>query len=82
MATNEKSLKEIRKAFPDLVLMDATPQEIKNPFTGEGIVLQPLEIALYDFIMGCNRMGKYDGVRKGCDWFRRYNAEAYMVLLD
>ena len=43
---------------------------------------------MYDFIMGSTimcEMGHDDVVpnlRKGLDWFRMNNAEAYMVLLD
>jgi hypothetical protein len=32
--------------------------------------------------MGAQMVQRYELVRKGLDWFRRENAEAYMVLLD
>jgi hypothetical protein len=32
--------------------------------------------------MGANMTGNYDLVRKGSDWFRKYNPKAYMVLID
>ena len=45
---------------------------------------------MYDFIIGASdmyEMGFYapktiDDMRKGLDWFRENNAEAYMKLLD
>ena len=43
---------------------------------------------MYDFIMGSvimSEMGDTDVVkdlRRGLDWFRTHNSEAYMVLLD
>ena len=43
---------------------------------------------MYDFVMGSvimSEMGMTEVVpnlRKGLDWFRTHNAEAYMVLLD
>ena len=45
---------------------------------------------MYDFVMGAvimTEMGSRDTkliteLRKGLDWFRMNNAEAYMVLLD
>ena len=45
---------------------------------------------MYDYIMGATtmmEMGMHTDslitdLRKGLDWFRKYNAEAYMVLLD
>ena len=46
---------------------------------------------MYDFIMGATQMyemGIFNSpkhgqdLRKGLDWFRKNNAEAYMILLD
>ena len=45
------------------------PEEVKNPYTGEGITIPADAIAVYDFV-------------KGCDWFRKHEPDAYYVLLD
>jgi len=55
---------------------------ITNPFSGEGIMLSPEEVAVLDTLRGCEIFGDYAGVRKGINWFIENNAEAYMVLLD
>ena len=55
---------------------------ITNPFSGESIEITGTEAAVYDTIMGAQMFGRYDLVEKGCAWFRKYNAKAYMVLLD
>ena len=55
---------------------------ITNPFSGEGIMLSPEEVAVYDTLKGCELFGDYEGLRKGINWFIENNAEAYMVLLD
>jgi hypothetical protein len=55
---------------------------VQNPFSGESIELQPDEVAVYDYLKGCELMGDYKNLRKCLDWFRRNNSEAYMVLLD
>ena len=55
---------------------------ITNPFSGESITLSPEAVAVYDTIQGCQLIGDYKTMRKGLDWFRKYHAEAYMVLLD
>ena len=82
--------------FPDAVIADDHPATVSNPFSGESILLDPQEIAVYDVIMGANltaeqfrKEGKfkeaeqlYKDVRKGSDWFRKHNPEAYMVLID
>jgi len=61
---------------------------VQNRFSGEEYKLNAMELSMYDFVMGCvimSEMGMTDVVpnlRKGLDWFRTHNSEAYMVLLD
>ena len=63
---------------------------VRNRFSGESYELTAEELSMYDFIMGANQLmelGMYapktvDDVRKGLNWFRKNNVEAYMVLLD
>ena len=63
---------------------------VQNRFGGGEIELNNVELSMYDFVMGCSimaEMGSRDAkliteLRKGLDWFRMNNAEAYMVLLD
>ena len=64
---------------------------VANRFSGEEYELNNVELSMYDFVMGATialeMAGGYkhtnvDELRKGLDWFRMNNAEAYMVLLD
>ena len=71
---------------------------VQNRFGGAEIELNNIELSMYDFVMGCVIMTEMGGVimtemggretklitelRKGLDWFRTHNTEAYMVLLD
>ena len=65
---------------------------VQNPFSGETYKLNALELSIYDFIMGATIVYETKGfnanpkivkdLRKGLDWFKQYNAKAYMVLLD
>ena len=63
---------------------------VRNRFSGEEYKLNAIELSMYDFIMGAThvmemgvgRQGLITDLRKGLDWFRMNNAEAYMVLLD
>ena len=63
---------------------------VQNRFSGEEYELNAMELSMYDFVMGATtvmEMGTHDprmikDLRKGLDWFRMNNAEAYMVLLD
>ena len=64
---------------------------VQNRFSGEECELNAMELSMYDFVMGSTIVlemaGGYkhtsvDLLRKGLDWFRTNNSEAYMVLLD
>ena len=61
---------------------------VQNRFSGDEYKLNNIELSMYDFVMGSTimcEMGMTEVVpnlRKGLDWFRMNNAEAYMVLLD
>ena len=67
----------------------------KNRFTGESIMLTKEEAKRHDAIFLCEVMATledkelgyggsklWDKVRADINWFRKHNAEAYMVLLD
>lgn len=75
-------MKTIFDIFPGIQVLDKVSVEVANPFSGETAVLDPEEVAVYDYIKGCELMGDYDGVRRGLDWFSSKNPEAYMTLLD
>ena len=64
---------------------------VKNRFSGEEYELNNVELSMYDFVIGASmtaEMGIFNSphhiqeLRKGLGWFRKYNAEVYMVLLD
>ena len=64
---------------------------VRNRFSGEEYELNNVELSMYDFVVGSTIMlemaegYKHTNVselRKGLDWFRKNNTEAYMVLLD
>ena len=64
---------------------------VQNRFSGEEYELNNVELSIYDFIIGASivaEMGILNSphhiqeLRKGLDWFRKNNPEAYMILLD
>ena len=70
-------------------------ETVTNPFSGQSIAMPKFAVAVYDVIVGAQQIAsnydsKYgDGaspmwndVRRGLDWFRKYFAKEYMVLLD
>ena len=64
--------------------------EVRNPFSGDRFDLTAEELAMYDFIKGCEYTLELIGHRdwivrdmeRGINWFRVNNPKAYMVLLD
>ena len=64
--------------------------EVTNRFGGDSCYLNAEELSMYDFIIGASNMyemGFYapktiDDMRKGINWFRKNNPNAYMILLD
>ncbi len=55
---------------------------IQNRFGGDSISIPWFAAAVYDVIMGSERLNEWDDHRKGIDWFIEYFPKAYMVLLD
>ena len=79
------------------IIQDMTDktEERKNRFTGESIMLTKEEAAKHDAIfinelaatledkqLGYGASKLWDKVRADLNWFRKNNANAYMVLLD
>ena len=55
---------------------------VQNRFGGGSIKLTALELSIYDTIMGCELANNYEEMRRGLDWFMKFNPKAYMILLD
>ena len=97
MKTIKYNNKTIKLPFADADY-STTPLEMEtvtNPFSGQSIAMPKFAVAIYDTIMGSSLSAeRYDQrcgmgsspdwriVRRGLEWFRKYFAEEYMVLLD
>jgi hypothetical protein len=75
-------MKTLEDHFPGIAILDSEPVWVENPIMGGGCFLSPEEVAVYDYLKGCELVGDYKGLRRGLDWFISHNAEAYMTLLD
>lgn len=81
---------EVPKWFKGMIY--SSGEEVQNPFSGECYTLNALELSIYDFIMGSQRVfemapksvteKQVNDFHKALNWFRKNNVEAYMVLLD
>ena len=65
--------------------------EVRNPFSGETVLLDAAELSMYDCIKGAEMimcMGVadmdrcIDVINQGKDWMLAKNPQAYMTLLD
>ena len=62
--------------------------EVQNRFGGDSCYLNNVELSMYDFVIGSSTLHEMgfdtnvDDLRKGLNWFRKNNPEAYMILLD
>ena len=54
----------------------------QNPYSGETCELPDFASTIYYNIKDAEWVGHYGVVRKGLDWFKKYFAKEYMVLLD
>ena len=83
-----KTKQELPKWFNGTVYEDG--DTVSNRFTGEKYELNNVELSMYDYVMGATIMMELGltndraivTLRKGLNWFRKHNPEAYMVLLD
>ena len=89
MSTKTKSKQELPSWFNGELYGEG--DVVKNPYSGEEYELNNVELSMYDFVIGASitaEMGIFNTphhiqeLRKGLDWFRKHNAEAYMVVLD
>ena len=55
---------------------------IQNRFGGDSVMVPWFAAAVYDVIMGSERLNQWEDHAKGLDWFGEHFPDAYMVLLD
>ena len=56
--------------------------QVNNRFSGEKVILPWFAVAVYDLIMGAERLEDYYTMQKGLNWFRQYFPKEYMAILD
>ena len=56
--------------------------EVANRFSGATASLPWFAVAVYDLIIGAERLEDYDTVQKGLSWFSKHFPNEYYTLLD
>ena len=80
---NNKTYK-IPKPFNECYFGKEPTKEItlSNRFSGQTATVPAFAVAIYDTIIGAERIQDYTLMQKGLDWFSRNFTKQYMTLLD
>ena len=81
MITAGEHMKEIKDLVDGLALGDG-PEVITNPFSGRSVKLDPVGVALYDLVKGCELIGDYKTMGLALEAFSVRYPEEYYILLD
>ena len=81
MITVGEHMKEIKDLVDGLALGDG-PEVIINPFSGRSVELDPVGVALYDLVKGCELLGDYKTMGLALEAFAERCPEEYFILLD
>jgi hypothetical protein len=76
--------KEYKIPFDVNLTLDAQDKliEVENRFSGATASLPWFAVAVYDMIIGAERLEDYKTMQNGLSWFRQYFPEEYYTLLD
>ena len=74
----------IPKPFDECFFGSKPTKEVTltNRFSGEKATVPAFAVAIYDTILGAERMQDYTLMQKGLNWFSRNFTKQYMILLD
>ena len=76
--------KEYKIPFDVNLTLDAQDKliEVANRFSGATASLPWFAVAVYDMIIGAERLEDYATMQKGLSWFSKHFPEEYYTLLD
>ena len=76
--------KEYKIPFDVNLTLDAQDKliEVANRFSGATASLPWFAVAVYDMIIGAERLEDYKTMERGLDWFAKHFPKEYMTLLD
>ena len=82
--TYNDKIYNIPKPFDECFFGSKPTKEVTltNRFSGEKATVPAFAVAIYDTILGAERMQDYTLMQKGLNWFSRNFTKQYMILLD
>ena len=75
-------LNKTEQKLVDQLEIGTESEEVQNPFSGVIVTLEPLGVALHDYIKGCEITGNYKSFDTARYLFAKLYPTAYMQLLD
>lgn len=72
---------EEKEILDGLILKDE-PEIVTNPYSGKSVELEPLAVAMYDLIKGCELLGDHNTMRTAISMFIDRWPKEYFILLD
>ena len=80
---NDKTYK-IPKPFNECFFGKEPTKQVTltNRFSGQSATVPAFAVAIYDTILGAELTQDYTLMQKGLNWYRKYFAKEYMILLD
>ena len=80
---NDKTYK-IPKPFNECYFGKEPTKQVTltNRFSGQSATVPAFAVAIYDTILGAELTQDYTLMQKGLNWYRKYFAKEYMILLD
>lgn len=72
---SEEKIKELSEGYTENKI-------VRNPDSGQEIELDPIAVAIYDYIKGCEMFNLWERMHPALNWFRLNRPTEYMILLD
>ena len=70
------------KDLVDSLTLEEDSEVITNPYSGISVKLDPVGVALYDLVKGCELIGDYKTMGLALEAFSERYPEEYFLLLD
>ena len=77
-----KYLNDYQKQIVADLEIGTEPEEVENPYSGVSCTLEPVAVALHDYIKGCEMFGDYKNMQEAISLFRYNWPDEYYKLLD
>lgn len=55
---------------------------VRNPYSGQEILLDPIAVAVYDYLKGCEMFNYWEELQRARNWFIDNRPNAYYILID